>query len=133
MGFPRQENLSGLPFPSLMDLPNPGIEPMSPAWQVDCLPLCYQGSPKSKRNKVKSWKNTYTFILHDCTVNLGCTREHARHQRQIDENRYDCQCWKMLFWIVILLLFQHFSTFLGKRGIKLRLSMRKHKRKFCGI
>lgn len=39
----------------------------------------------------------------------------------------------MLFWIVILLLFQHFSTFLDKRGIKLRLSMRKHKRKFCGI
>ena len=30
MGFPRQEYWSGLPFPSL-DLPDPGIEPMSPA------------------------------------------------------------------------------------------------------
>ena len=31
MGFPRQENWSGLPFPSPEDLPNPGIEPTSPA------------------------------------------------------------------------------------------------------
>ena len=31
MGFPRQEYWSGLPFPSPGDLPDPGIEPMSPA------------------------------------------------------------------------------------------------------
>ena len=31
MGFPRQEYLSGLPFPSLGDLSDPGIEPESPA------------------------------------------------------------------------------------------------------
>ena len=31
MRFPRQEYWSGLPFPSPVDLPNPGIEPMSPA------------------------------------------------------------------------------------------------------
>ena len=29
MGFPRQENWRGLPFPSPGDLPDPGIEPMS--------------------------------------------------------------------------------------------------------
>ena len=29
MRFSRQEQWSGLPFPSLGDLPNPGIEPMS--------------------------------------------------------------------------------------------------------
>ena len=31
MGFSRQEYWSGLPFPSLGDLPDPGIEPESPA------------------------------------------------------------------------------------------------------
>ena len=31
MGFPGQEYWSGLPFPSLGDLPNPGIKPESPA------------------------------------------------------------------------------------------------------
>ena len=31
MGFPRQECWTGLPFSSLGDLPDPGIEPASPA------------------------------------------------------------------------------------------------------
>ena len=31
MGFLRQEYWSGLPFPSLGDLPTPGIKPASPA------------------------------------------------------------------------------------------------------
>ena len=35
MGFSRQEYWSGLPFPSPGDLPDPGIEPRSPALQVD--------------------------------------------------------------------------------------------------
>ena len=35
MGFPRQEYWSGLAFPSLGDLPDPGIEPGSSALQAD--------------------------------------------------------------------------------------------------
>ena len=31
MEFPKQEYWSGLPFPSPGDLPDPGIEPVSPA------------------------------------------------------------------------------------------------------
>ena len=38
MGFSRQEYWSGLPFSSPGDLPNPGIEPGSPALQTDALP-----------------------------------------------------------------------------------------------
>ena len=38
MGFSRQEYWSGLPFHSPGDLPNPGIEPGSPALQADALP-----------------------------------------------------------------------------------------------
>jgi len=45
MGFSRQEYWGGLPFPSPGDLPDPGIEPMSPALAVDSLPLGHQGSP----------------------------------------------------------------------------------------
>ena len=37
MGFSRQEYWSGLPFPSPGDLPDPGIEPRSPALQADAL------------------------------------------------------------------------------------------------
>ena len=35
LGFSRQEYWSGLPFPSPGDLPDPGIEPWSPALQAD--------------------------------------------------------------------------------------------------
>ena len=42
-GFFRKEYWSGLPFPSLEDLPNPGIESRSPTLQADSLPLSYQG------------------------------------------------------------------------------------------
>ena len=38
MGFSKQECWSGLPFPSPGDLPDPGIEPRSPALQADALP-----------------------------------------------------------------------------------------------
>ena len=37
MGFSRQKYWSGLPFPSPGDLPDPGIEPRSPALQADAL------------------------------------------------------------------------------------------------
>ena len=37
MGFPQHEYWSGLPFPSPGDLPNPGVEPGSPALQADSL------------------------------------------------------------------------------------------------
>ena len=37
MGFSMQEYWSGLPFPSPEDLPDPGIEPESPALQADTL------------------------------------------------------------------------------------------------
>ena len=38
MGFSRQESWSGLPFSSPGDLPDPRIEPGSPALQADSLP-----------------------------------------------------------------------------------------------
>ena len=46
MEFRRQEYWSGLPFPSPWDLPNPGIEPGSPALQADSFPFELQRSPK---------------------------------------------------------------------------------------
>ena len=39
MGFSRQECWSGLPFPSPGHLPDPGIEPGSPALQADAFTI----------------------------------------------------------------------------------------------
>ena len=46
MGFSRQEYWSGLPFPSPGDLPDPGIEPRSPALQANALTSEPPGKPK---------------------------------------------------------------------------------------
>ena len=45
MDFSRQEYWSGLLFPFPGDLPDPGIEPGSPALQVDFLPAEQPGKP----------------------------------------------------------------------------------------
>ena len=52
MGFSRQGYWSGLPFPSPEDLPNPGIEPGSPALQVDALLSEPPGKPYKMLEKV---------------------------------------------------------------------------------
>ena len=45
MGFSRQEYWSGFPFPSPGDLPDPRIDPRSPALQADALPSEPPGKP----------------------------------------------------------------------------------------
>ena len=57
MGFSRQEYFSGFPCPPPGDLPNPGIEPVSPVLRADSLPLSHQGSlvlnPKCNKKTLK--------------------------------------------------------------------------------
>ena len=53
--LPRQEYWSGLPCPPPGYLPNPGIEPGSPALQVDSLSLSHQGSPLDFSGSSQSW------------------------------------------------------------------------------
>ena len=45
MEFFRQENWSGLPFPSSRDLSNPEIKPESTSWQANSLLSELQGKP----------------------------------------------------------------------------------------
>ena len=65
-GFPRQEYWSGLSFPSPDDLSDPGIEPPSPAWQVDSLLLSYLGSPLQW---LLAPNNTSAYIQIHCLIN----------------------------------------------------------------
>ena len=60
MEFSRQEYWSGLPFPSPGDLPNPGIEPGSPALQADTLP----SEPPIKINKFNFFLKRLHTMLH---------------------------------------------------------------------
>ena len=53
-GFSRQERWTGLPFPSPGDLPDPGIEPRSPALQADTSPSEPPGKPQEKDTQNKN-------------------------------------------------------------------------------
>ena len=51
VGFSRQEYWCGLPFPSPEDLPDPRIEPGSPALRVDALTSEPPGKPQKNCKK----------------------------------------------------------------------------------
>ena len=78
MEFFRPEYWSGKLFPSPRDLPNPEIEPRSPALQVDSLPAETQGShrepclgKKKKKDQNVDWKLRQKIIIQ----NIFCTNE----------------------------------------------------------
>ena len=68
MGFPRKEHWSGLPFPSPRDLPDPGIEPQSPALQAHSLPTEPPGKRRSfdvllKQSQLRSASEACRYIV----------------------------------------------------------------------
>ena len=66
-GFSRQEYRSGLPFPPPGDLPNSGIEPRFPAFQVDPLPSEPPGKTPLGTPISCRWENEvpHTLSEHD--------------------------------------------------------------------
>ena len=64
MGFSRQDYWSGLSFPSAGDRPDPGTEPMFPAFQADSLPP----EPPWVRNNHIGACYCYIGILPACKV-----------------------------------------------------------------
>ena len=65
---PRQEYRSGLPFPFWGNLPYLGIKSMSPAWQVDSLPLSHLGSPTRTQKVVKRLWISFKRNLLPCQL-----------------------------------------------------------------
>ena len=72
-GFSRQEYWSGWPFPSPGDLPDPGIEPGSPALQVDSFLTESPGKPSNWNKGAKDTQiclRTSPFFL-SCAISLS--------------------------------------------------------------
>ena len=81
MGFSRQEYWSGLPFPSPGDLPNPGIEPGSPALQANDL----SSEPPRKLpiaiSVIKS-RGSYSWWQHTGKENCGTFLNYVKFSYQ---------------------------------------------------
>ena len=63
MGFSRQEYWSGLPCLSPKDLPDPGIEPGSPALQADALTSEPREKPKGEMGFLKQLDESTALII----------------------------------------------------------------------
>ena len=64
MGFSRHEYWSALPCPSPGNLPDPGMEPVSPvapALQADSLPLSHRGSPTKEAGIRKGGESVFSI------------------------------------------------------------------------
>ena len=75
-GFPRQEYCSGLPFPSLGNLPEPGIEPVLPAstW-LGTWVLYHQATREAKKSQL-----TILFAVRSSTLLTSFLRHRAIYQ-----------------------------------------------------
>ena len=77
MGFSRQEYWSRFPFPSPGDLPDPGIEPGSPALQTDALPSEPPVYTILYLNDLDNHNGVVTHLelnILECEVNWGLGR-----------------------------------------------------------
>ena len=117
MGFPKQEYWMGLTFPPPGELPDPGIEPMSPEapeLQADSLPLSHKGSlqwsihfPKCiSTDAVSSWCLQCLSISKEVLLK-GCSGKCFIGFTYLFLNL--CLCIGM--YIYIFFFFQYFGLF----------------------
>ena len=91
MEFSRQEYWSQLPFPTPGDLPNPGIEPLSPALAGGFFTVVSPGKPKLTVDYVNTIISQYSSLM--CHHNefyhrhLPCTIHHMETCASLCEER----------------------------------------------
>ena len=88
VGFSRQEYWSGVLFPSAGDLPNPGIEPGSPALEADALTSEPPGGTPIPRDGRRSFRSSpYISLL----ISLVCFPLCWLHPKQDLSTMNPCQ------------------------------------------
>ena len=83
MGFPSQEYRNGLPFPSSGGRPDPGIEPRSPALQVDALSSVPPGNTPSSKPVPGSSGAEHGPGLRALPPRWSLTRDHGGRQHAV--------------------------------------------------
>ena len=78
MKFSRPEYQSGYPFPSPGDIPNPGIEPRSPALQADSLPTSLVAQ------RLKHLPGMQETQVQSLSLEDPLKKEMATHSRTLD-------------------------------------------------
>ena len=95
MKFSRQEHWSGFPFPSPGNLPEPGIEPRSPALQTDSWP----SEPPGNYNLEKLIKKKKEYIQNHSNLS------HFSNSNSWDVSKGKHLKWNLLGFLSFLFLF----------------------------
>ena len=95
MGFSRQEYWSGLPFPLPGELPDPGIEPGSPALEANALTSEPPGKPLLLRLLLNRFSHVRLCAApetaaHQAPLSLGLSRQ--EHCLKSSTNGDSTQC-----------------------------------------
>ena len=85
MEFSRQEYWSGLPFPFPGDLPDPGIEPRSPALQADALLSEPPGKPLYTYTKANKHGFDYCSLMEKLEIS-----QHKTSKFILFQNCFSC-------------------------------------------
>ena len=90
-----QEYWNGYPIPSPVDLPDPGIEPGSPALQVDFLPTELWGKPilLEKRRKWRTWRFKWSLRKDSNSFPLSNRWEVKRWVSEDKTGITELPCW----------------------------------------
>ena len=95
--------LEWLPFPSPGDLPDPGIEPRSPALQADFFPTELWGNPMTNLDSILKSKDiilpTKVYIVKPMVfpvVTYGCENWTVKKAERWKTD-FKLQCWRRLF------------------------------------
>ena len=88
MGFPRQEDWSGLPFSSSVDLSRPGVEPVSPALAGGFFTTESPGKPKEEVTSIYNIWSQLALAQGPSPLTLSCPRRSSFPPR-------DAPSWKI--------------------------------------
>ena len=96
IGFSRQESCNGFPFPPLGDLPDPGIEPVSPvspalAFGFFTATLCCTYILLSGTMVSEKWLQYIPICIAHCTV-YPHERVTGRKSRVLQMEEIGCRC-----------------------------------------
>ena len=81
MGSARQEYWGGLPFSTPGDVPDPRIEPGSPALQAESLPTELQGKSPHSRARAETREATAMKSLHTATTESPRAATNTQHSQ----------------------------------------------------
>ena len=119
MGFSWQKYWNKLPFLPPWDLPEPGVKPASPAFQVDSLPLSYWGSPN-----ICQVQGKFKFFFFETFWNFFSNTSELLLVDSVDKESVDKKSQMCILRVPKSLIFSNFCTSISNPSFRQLTTMK---------